>query len=62
MTVLRFGTDTGHVTPRVRTNFTSVGGRHSQGVTTLQHVEVVRACVCGLWTAATGSLVNVGGL
>jgi hypothetical protein len=33
MTVLRFGTDTGHVTQRDCTNLTSVGGELSQRVT-----------------------------
>jgi len=62
MTVLRFGTETGHVTPRVCASLTSVRGGLSQGVTTLQHAEEARACVCSLWTAVKGSPAIVGGL
>jgi hypothetical protein len=46
MTVLRFGTDTGHVTPREESKLTSVGGGFSQRVTpdgTLRGLALARA-------------------
>jgi len=62
MTVLRFGTDTGQVTPRDGKSFTSVRGRLSQRVTARQTAEETRACVRGIWTAIEGSPAVVGGL
>jgi hypothetical protein len=61
MTVLRFGTETGHVTPSVEPKPASVGGRSSQGVTTLELVEGARACAGLLGRTAGGLPVVVGG-
>jgi hypothetical protein len=61
MTVLRFGTDTGHVTWRVESKLTSVGGDSSQRVTTLELAEGLRACTFALWRATDGLPTVAGG-
>jgi hypothetical protein len=46
MTVLRFGTDTGHVAPRERLKLASAGGGFSQGVTPNSTMRIhALACV-----------------